>query len=144
MNKILFAILILFSPLLSAQTVGSMSLNGIPGQQITNAVGFAPTFAFSGTVVTAPKCAAGTTTSTTSGTWTVSYSGVGFTTISSVQVQATSTAQTAAGQQNATISSVSTTAASGAVLVPTVAVLGNLGIALSTTAVTVYVMVCGS
>lgn len=144
MNKIFLVFLVLLSSSLVAQTAGSMTFNGIPNQQITNAVGFAPTFNFAGAVVTAPKCASGVVTSTTSGAWSASYSGVGFASISSIQVQAQSTAATAAGLQNATVSSVSTTAASGAVLVPTGAVLGLIGVALSSTAVNVYVTVCGS
>lgn len=123
-----------------AQT-GQMTLNGVPNQLISNAIGFGAVTNLAGTAYTGYHCAEGPVTSTSSGTF--SQSLTGFTTIYSASANSLGTAATAAGSNNATIVVASTTTVSGTVTAPLTIVLGGLGTALLTTPVTVWIRVCG-
>lgn len=127
------------------QQAGTMTLNGVPSQNISSAVGFAALYQASGTVYTFPKCTMAQATSTTGGAWSVSWTGVDFTTVPIVQVTAMSSAATAAAAYIPTLSSVSTSGASGAVLNGNaVSILGAFPLILSTTTTTVNVWACGT
>lgn len=84
-----------------------------------------------------------TTSATTTGLWSLSYSTIGFTSIRSVQVQAVSTASTAAGTVNAGMTTPSTSSVSGVTTVPAGSVLGLIPLASNPTSAVVYVTVCG-
>lgn len=130
-------------PMLARQ---SMSLNQGPSESVTglSIPGFAPIYNAAGTAYTNPKCVADSTSSaTTTGLWSINISALSFTSIKSVQVQAVSTAATAAGTVNAGVSTVSTTSVGGITTVPSGSVLGLIPLTANPVAAVVYVQVCG-
>lgn len=123
----------------------SMTFNGVPMQTVSNVVGFAPLYQADGTLYGSPKCMATTVSSNTSGQWSVNYAAVGFTSISTIQVQPLSTAATAAGAFEPTIVTVTNTGASGSVVSgSTLSLLGLFSLTLSSSSTTMYVWVCGT
>lgn len=97
----------------------------------------------SGTLVTDPICAAFSTTTNSSGVWSVNISAVGFTHIHSVNVTAKSPDNTNANSYTATLSSVSTTSVGGYVFKPNAILIGGSPIQSAGNNVTVYVTVIG-
>jgi hypothetical protein len=95
-------------------------------------------------IPTVPRIAYYTVSTDTSGVWTASLSG--FTTVSHVDCIAINTANTAAGARIATLSSFSTTTATGTVCLANsiTSILGLLGLGLSGAGVSVRVRVEGT
>lgn len=123
-----------------------MSLNNGPVEPISglSVPGFSVFSNAAGLPLVSGKCVVDNTTSTAStGLWSMTISGAGFTTIKSVQVQAASTAATAAGTVNAGVSTVSTSTIGGITTVPSASVLGLIPLAANPTSAVVYITVCG-
>lgn len=104
------------------------------------------TFYNSSGQIASVKCFVGNVASTTAtGAWTLNYSAMGLTSLLSVQPQSLSSGATALTTNMATVTSTSTTAASGYVMTgTTVAALGGLTLIPQATSTTVYLMVCGT
>ena len=131
----------------STGAVGPIGLTGATGSAgATGATGPAGVLYYGTSgALTNVKCFLGTTTSTTSGNFTLSIANVGLTTLLYANPSVKITTGTAAGSYNAYILSSSTaTTINGIVTAPaTVSVLGALSVGLATTAQTVQIEACG-
>lgn len=97
-----------------------------------------------GNLFTYPMCVAFSTTSDSSGHWSVDITNAGLTHIHSVSAQAKSSDNTPANAVTASVSTFSTTAVSGGVSKPlTVPALGGSPVQSAGSGVTVYVTVIG-
>lgn len=123
---------------------GSTGATGTSGTNGTNGTnGIVPMYNTAG-LLTSPKCFIDSTTSTTTtGAFSFNMTSAGFTTISSVQVQAKSSGTNANQVNNIALTTASTTTVSGTVTSGAILSLLGATIIVQPTAATVWLQVCG-